>query len=36
MGFDVVSSGAHFFLENKGDVVVSNPPFSLKRNFCKS
>ena len=31
MGFNVVSSDVDFFTEDKGDIVVSNPPFSLKK-----
>ena len=31
LGFNVISGNFDFFDENKGDVVVSNPPFSLKK-----
>jgi len=45
LGFKVVQTKNDFFLENKGDVIVSNPPFSklkdifirlkeLKKPFC--
>ena len=29
LGFDVIHEKENFFIHNKGDVVVSNPPFSL-------
>ena len=31
LGFDVIHDNDDFFLCNKGDVVVSNPPFSLSK-----
>ena len=31
MGFNVVSSDVDFFTEDKGDIVISNPAFPLKK-----
>ena len=31
LGFNVIHDKIDFFIENKGDVVVSNPPFSLSK-----
>ena len=33
LGFDVIHENENFFLHNKGDVVVSNPPFSLVKEI---
>lgn len=34
LGFQVVQTETDFFLENKGDIIISNPPFSqIKRIF---
>jgi hypothetical protein len=31
LGFDIIHEDEDFFENNKGDVVIDNPPFSLKR-----
>tara|TARA_R110002096_G_scaffold145506_2_gene303279 strand:+ start:335 stop:808 length:474 start_codon:yes stop_codon:yes gene_type:complete len=31
MGFDIIHEDEDFFLNNKGDVIIDNPPFSKKR-----
>jgi hypothetical protein len=33
MGFNVIHENIDFFDHNKGDIVVSNPPFSLKKEI---
>jgi len=35
LGFTVIHEPIDFFQENRGDVVVSNPPFSLKMKVLK-
>lgn len=35
LGFKVVSSDYDFFKENKGDVIITNPPFSKKTEVLK-
>jgi hypothetical protein len=35
LGFNVIHENEDFFENNKGDVVVSNPPFSLKKEVIK-
>jgi hypothetical protein len=35
IGFNVVSNNEDFFVANHGDVVVSNPPFSKKREVVQ-
>ena len=31
LGFDVIHDPIDFFEENKGDIIISNPTFSLKK-----
>ena len=31
LGFNVIHDPIDFFIENKGDIIVSNPPFSLSK-----
>jgi hypothetical protein len=35
LGFDVIHEDIDFFKENKGDIIVSNPPFSSKMAVLK-
>ena len=35
MGFDVVSEDEDFFKSNRGDVIVTNPPYSCKAKVFK-
>jgi hypothetical protein len=36
MGFDIIHEDEDFFKNNKGDIVIDNPPFSKKkRNIIK-
>ena len=33
MGYDVIHEKINFFEENRGDIIVSNPPFSLAKDI---
>jgi len=33
MGYDVIHEPIDFFKENRGDIIVSNPPFSLAKDI---
>ncbi len=33
LGFDVIHKDIDFFENNEGDILVSNPPFSMKKNI---
>ena len=35
LGFDVIHNEVDFFEENLGDIIVSNPPFSIKKDIFK-
>ena len=35
LGFNVIHENINFFANNKGDVVVSNPPFTLKKEVIE-
>ena len=35
LGFEVIHLQEDFFMENKGDIVVSNPPWSKNKNILK-
>jgi hypothetical protein len=35
MGFEVIHENIDFFKENRGEVIVSNPPFSKKMDILK-
>lgn len=35
MGFDIIHMNEDFFLNNHGDIVVDNPPFSRYRQVCE-
>lgn len=35
LGFNVIHDKDDFFLNNKGDIIVSNPPFSKKKEVLK-
>ena len=35
LGFDVVCEKEDFFNNNKGEIIVTNPPFSKKKNVMK-
>ena len=35
LGFNVIHENEDFFQHNKGDIVVSNPPFSKKKEIIK-
>ena len=34
MGFNVIHEDEDFFLNNKGDVIIDNPPFSKMKDIC--
>ena len=34
MGFDIIHEDEDFFLNNKGDIIVDNPPFSKMKDIC--
>ena len=34
MGFDIIHEDEDFFLNNKGDIVIDNPPFSKMKEIC--
>ena len=34
MGFDIIHEDEDFFLNNKGDVIIDNPPFSKIKEIC--
>jgi hypothetical protein len=33
MGFDIIHENEDFFLNNKGDIIIDNPPFSKKKEI---
>jgi hypothetical protein len=35
LGFDVIHEDEDFFENNKGDIIISNPPFSIKKLILK-
>lgn len=35
LGFNVIHEDEDFFLNNKGDIIVTNPPFSKKKEILK-
>jgi len=35
LGFDVIHEPIDFFEENKGDIIISNPPFSLSKKIME-
>ena len=35
MGFDIIHEDEDFFQNNKGDIVIDNPPFSKFKPICK-
>lgn len=35
LGFDVIHEDEDFFKHNKGDIIVTNPPFSTKKQILK-
>ena len=35
MGFNVISKNEDFFRHDRGDIIVSNPPFSIKRQVLE-
>lgn len=35
LGFDVIHNNEDFFINNKGDIIVTNPPFSLTEKILK-
>ncbi len=34
MGFDIIHEDEDFFQNNKGDIVIDNPPFSKMKDIC--
>jgi len=34
MGFDIIHEDEDFFLNNKGDIIIDNPPYSKWFNIC--
>lgn len=34
MGFDIIHDDEDFFQNNKGDIVIDNPPFSKMKDIC--
>ncbi len=34
MGFNIIHEDEDFFLHNKGDIVIDNPPFSKMKDIC--
>ena len=34
MGFDIIHEDEDFFENNKGDIVIDNPPFSKMKDIC--
>tara|TARA_R110002074_G_scaffold100238_6_gene216532 strand:- start:204 stop:677 length:474 start_codon:yes stop_codon:yes gene_type:complete len=34
MGFDIIHEDEDFFLNNKGDIIIDNPPFSKFKEIC--
>ena len=35
LGYDVVTSNVDFFKENKGEIIITNPPFTKKQEVIK-
>ncbi len=35
MGFDIIHEDEDFFENNKGDIIIDNPPFSKKKEICE-
>lgn len=35
MGFDIIHENEDFFKNNKGDIIIDNPPFSKKKQIFK-
>ena len=35
MGFDIIHEDEDFFQNNKGDIIIDNPPFSKKKEILK-
>ncbi len=35
MGFDIIHEDEDFFKNNKGDIIIDNPPFSKKKEILK-
>jgi len=35
MGFDIIHEDKDFFENNKGDIIIDNPPFSKKKEICE-
>ncbi len=35
MGFDIIHNDEDFFQNNRGDIIVDNPPFSKLKEICK-
>ena len=35
MGFDIIHEDEDFFENNKGDIIIDNPPFSKKKEILK-
>ena len=34
MGFDIIHEDEDFFLNNKGQIIIDNPPFSKMKEIC--
>ena len=34
MGFEIIHEDEDFFLNNKGDIIIDNPPFSKMKEIC--
>ena len=35
MGFDIIHEDEDFFENNKGEIIIDNPPFSKKKEICE-
>ena len=35
LGFECIHNNEDFFLHNRGDIVVSNPPFTIKKQILQ-
>lgn len=35
LGFDIIHEDEDFFLNNRGDIIVDNPPFSIKKKVLE-
>lgn len=35
LGFDIIHENEDFFEHNKGDIIIDNPPFSLKKDILQ-